>query len=172
MRVVFLLTALLSSASAAEPQHRAVALPHSIGRFGEWQAATHPEGGETVCYAFTRAEASTQQIPGRGDVVLTVTRRRHDVAAISAGFALSGHEDAALQAGATRLLFYIAGRSAFARDNAAAIAAFGHEQSVAARLPGPKGVIAQDRFSLKGFASAFQALQKICPADARPKAAP
>jgi hypothetical protein len=118
-----------------------------------------------VCYAFTRAEASTQKIPGRGDVVLTVTRRRHghDVAAISAGFVLSGHEDAALQAGPTRLLFYIAGRSAFARDNAAAIAAFGHEQSVAARLPGPRGVVAADRFSLKGFASAFQALQKLCP---------
>ncbi len=140
-------------------------MPHSIGKFGEWQAATHPEGDAVVCYAFTRAELSQQKLVGRGDVVLSVTRRprSHDVAAISAGMVLSGHEDAALIAGSTRLLFYIAGRSAFARDNKAAIAAFGHESSVAVRLPGPKGIVANDRFSLKGFASAYQALEKACP---------
>ena len=139
--------------------------PHAIGKFGQWQAATHAEGGATTCFAFTRPEASPQHIPGRGDVVLSVTRRpaSHDVVAISAGFALSGHEDAPLQAGATRLLFYIAGRSAFARDNAAAIATFGHEASVTARLPGPHSVIASDRFSLKGFTEALAAMSKACP---------
>jgi hypothetical protein len=148
----------------ADPARHAGA-PHSIGKFGQWQAATHPEGDALTCFVFTRAEASPQHIAGRGDVVLSVTRRArgHDVAALSAGFVLSGHEDAALQAGQTRLLFYIAGRSAFARDNAAAIAAFGHESSVTARLPGPRGLVAVDHFSLKGFASAYAALARACP---------
>jgi hypothetical protein len=139
--------------------------PRSIGKFGQWQAATHQVDGAVTCFAFTRAEASAQHIPGRGDVVLSVTRRpkSHDVAALSAGFVLSGHEDAQLQAGATKMLFYIAGRSAFARDNAAAIAAFGQESSVTARLPGPNGVIATDHFSLKGFAGAYAALAQACP---------
>ena len=151
----------LTTQALAEPVR-----PHAIGKFGQWQTATHAEDGGTTCFAFTRPEASPQHIPGRGDVVLSVTRRprSHDVVAISAGFVLSGHEDAPLQAGGTRMLFYIAGRSAFAHDNAAAIATFGHEASVYVRLPGPRGVTANDRFSLKGFAEALAAMSKACPA--------
>ena len=95
-----------------------------------------------------------------------MTRRphSHDVVALSAGFVLSGHEDAPLQAGGTKMLFYIAGRSAFARDNAAALASFGHELSITAKLAGPRGITATDRFSLKGFASAYAAMVKACPA--------
>jgi hypothetical protein len=148
---------------ARSPAHGGA--PKSIGTFGQWQAATHKVGDSLTCFAFTRAEASPQHIAGRGDVVLSVTRRpaSHDVAAVSAGFVLTGHEDAQAQAGGVKLLFYIAGRSAFARDNAAAIAAFGHEASVTARLPGPRGVVAVDHFSLKGFARAYAALDKACP---------
>jgi hypothetical protein len=98
--------------------------------------------------------------------VLSVTRRpgRHDIVAISAGFMLSGHEDAPLQAGTTKMLFYIAGRSAFAHDNAAALATFAHELSVTARLQGPRGMTATDHFSLQGFNGAYAALAKACPA--------
>ena len=151
---------------AAAPSSAQPARPHVIGKFGQWQAATHAEGGAATCFAFTRPEAGPARIPGRGDVVLSVTRRprSHDVVAISAGFPLSGHEDAPLQAGATRLLFYIAGRSAFARDNAAAITVFGHEASVTARLPGPRGIVAADHFSLKGFGDALAAMARACPA--------
>jgi hypothetical protein len=160
--------------TAHPPAHRAThgGAPKPIGTYGQWQAATHREGDAVTCFVFTRAEASPQRIPGRGDVVLSVTRRpqSHDVAALSAGFVLSGHEDALLQAGSTKMLFYIAGRSAFARDNAAAIAAFGHEGSVVAKLHGPRGITAIDHFSLKGFASAYAALAKVCPA--APAAAP
>jgi hypothetical protein len=141
-----------------------VGRPHAIGKFGQWQAATRREGDATTCFAFTRAEAGGPRIPGRGDVVLSVTRRprSHDVVAISAGFPLSGHEDAPLQAGGTHMLFYIAGRSAFAHDNEAAIATLIHESSVAARLAGPRGVVATDHFSLKGFAGALAAMRKAC----------
>ncbi len=147
------------------PAHHAGAL-RSLGKFGEWQVATHSEGDAVTCFLFTRAEASAQHVPGRSDVVLSVTRRphSHDVVALAAGFALSGHEDAPLQAGPTKMLFYIAGRSAFARDNAAALASFGHESSVTARLAGPRGVTATDRFSLKGFGTAYAAMTEACPA--------
>ncbi len=168
MRAVLLILLLLALPARAEPAHAPTHhdASRSLGKFGEWQAATHGDGDAVTCFLFTRAEASPQHIPGRSDVVLSVTRRprSHDVVAISAGFVLSGHEDAPLQAGATRMLFYIAGRSAFARDNAAALASFGHEVSVMARLAGPRGVLATDRFSLKGFSSAYAAMVKACPA--------
>jgi hypothetical protein len=153
------LTALVHTGRAS------AAAPHSIGKFGQWQAATHKDGDATTCFAFTWAEAAPQHVPGRGNVVLSVTRRpqSHDVVALSAGFLLSGHEDATLQAGTTRMLFYIAGRSAFARDNQAAIATFGHELSVTAHLHGPRGITTADHFSLKGFAAALAAMEKACP---------
>jgi len=162
--IVLMSTLAASAEPAKAPAHHAGA-PSFIGSFGQWTVATHREGDATTCFVFTRAEASPQHIPGRGDVVLTVTRRpkSHDVAALSAGFVLSGHEDAPLQAGSTKMLFYIAGRSAFARDNAAAIAAFGQEGSVVAKLNGPRGISATDHFSLRGFASAYAALAKACP---------
>jgi invasion protein IalB len=149
---------------AKAPAHHDGA-PLFIGKIGQWTVATHTEADAKTCFVFTRAEASSQHIPGRGDVVLSVTRRpgRHDIVALSAGFMLSGHEDAPLQAGATKMLFYIAGRSAFAHDNAAAIATFGHELSVTARLNGPRGITATDRFSLQGFGGAYAALAKACP---------
>ena len=149
---------------AKAPAHHPGA-PVFLGTFGQWSVATHTEADTKTCFVFTRAQASPQHIPGRGDVVLSVTRRpkRHDVVALSAGFVLAGHEDARLQAGATKMDFYIAGRSAFAHDNAAAIATFGHESSVSAKLNGPRGITANDRFSLQGFSGAYAALAKACP---------
>ncbi len=148
----------------AQPHHAGA--PVFLGTYGQWTVATHTEADTKTCFVFTRAQASPQHIPGRGDVVLSVTRRpnRHDVAALSAGFLLSGHEDARLQAGTTRMDFYIAGRSAFAHDNAAAIATFGQEPSVSAKLNGPRGITVTDRFSLQGFSSAYAALAKACAA--------
>ena len=167
MRAILPVLLLLAHAASAEPARLAMhhAGAKSLGKFGEWQAATRGDTEAATCFVFTRAEASAQRIPGRSDVVLSVTRRprSHDVAAVAAGFMLSGHEDAPLQAGSTKMLFYIAGRSAFARDNASAIAAFGHESSITAKLAGPRGIVAMDRFSLKGFATAYAAMTKACP---------
>ncbi len=69
--------------SAAKPEG-----PKAIGRFEDWTAATNSEAGQTVCYAFVRATNSAPALPGRGDVVLTVTERPsgRDAVAISAGF--------------------------------------------------------------------------------------
>src|SRR4051794_10701895 len=49
--------------------------PKAIGKFDDWTAATHQEGGAAVCYAFTRAQSSSPALPGRGAVILTVTER-------------------------------------------------------------------------------------------------
>ena len=59
------------------------------------------------------------------------------------------------------MLFYIAGRSAFARDNKAAIAAFQREQCCRPAA-WPEGMVAKDRFSLKGFARVSE-LKRLSP---------
>ena len=144
LTLVLLLLAAIPAALAATHLHAALAAPRphpartphraappsatapkSIGVWDRWQAATHEEGGQLVCYAFTRA-AGVTALPGRGDVVLTVTERPgiRDAVAISAGYAYSKDAIVDVQVGANKVPFYAAGRSAFARDGRAAVADF------------------------------------------------
>jgi hypothetical protein len=140
--------------------------PQALGKFEDWQAATFNEGGQTVCYAFTRARSSTPALPGRGDVLLTVTHRQtaRDAVSLGAGFAYPQGASVTLQAEKLALDFYTDKRSAFARDGKAAVAAFARAASVVAKSPGPKNAVVADTFSLKGFSAAYAAIGKACPA--------
>ena len=140
--------------------------PKSIGKFDDWQAATHSEGGQMVCYAFTRVQSSAPAVPGRGDVVLTVTQRPsgRDAVAISAGFAYPAGAEVMLAAEKAELPLYTSGRSAFARDGHAVTVAFDKARTAVAKSPGPKGVAVTDTFSLRGFTAAYAAINKACPA--------
>ena len=139
--------------------------PRSIGKFDDWQAATHTEAGATVCYAFTRASGSAPALPGRGDVVLTVTQRPggRDAVAISAGFAYPPSAAVTVAVEATQLAFYTSNRSAFARDGRAAVAAFERGRVAVARSPTVRGPAVSDNFSLRGFSPAYAAINRACP---------
>jgi hypothetical protein len=175
MRPLFLALAvpLLAAATAFAQQHKPAAAPppakadgpKKLGVFDDWIAATNKEAGDTVCYAFVRANHSTPKLPGRGDVVLTVTQRPsgRDAVAISAGFAYAPNASVTVQADQTGLDFYAAGRSSFARDGHAAAAALGHSKQVTSRSPGPRNAVVVDVFSLRGFARAYEAINKACP---------
>ncbi len=144
----------------------ASAAPKSIGKFDDWQAVTHQEAGQLVCYAFVRAASSQPALPGRGDVVLTVTQRPggRDAVAISAGFAYAPNADVQMSVEQTQLGFYTAGRSAFARDGKAAVAVFEKARQAVAKSPGPRNTAVSDTFSLRGFSPAYAAINKACPA--------
>ncbi|HET9018826.1 MAG TPA: invasion associated locus B family protein [Acetobacteraceae bacterium] len=146
-------------------QHHRTTGPQAIGTFEDWTAATNKEAGQTVCYAFTRARASTPALPGRGDVVLTVTERAsgRDAVAISAGFAFAANATAKLAVDGHSFDLYTAQRSAFARDGHAAAKAMEHGHEAVAHLPGPKGAEIADTFSLRGFDKAYAAIVKRCP---------
>ncbi len=137
----------------------------SIGTFDDWQAATNVEAGQTVCYAFTRGKTASRKLPGRGDVVLTVTRRgaAQDAVALNAGFAYGPNASVALQIDKLTVDFYTAQRYAFARDGLAVIAAFQKAANATAKSPVPKAADVTDSFSLKGFKQAYDAISKACP---------
>jgi hypothetical protein len=140
--------------------------PKSIGKFDDWTAATHQESGQTVCYAFTRAQSSTPVLPGRGAVILTVTERPsgRDAVAIESGFTYPVNATVTVQVDQAGLEFYTAQRAAFARDGKAAVAALHKGSRAIARSPGPKDASVTDTFSLKGFGPAYAAIVKACPA--------
>jgi hypothetical protein len=148
-------------AAASNP---AAAAPKPIGKFEDWTAATHQESGQTVCYAFTRAQSSAPSLPGRGAVVLTVTERPsgRDAVAIEAGLSYAANAAVTVQVDQSGLDFYTSGRNAFARDGKAAVSAFGKGSRAIARSPSAKEVT--DTFSLKGFGQAYAAIVKACPA--------
>ena len=162
------LTAPLRAASqeSAKPAPARADTPRPLGTFGDWIAATHHEADQTVCYAFTRARSSSSKIPGRGDIVLSVTERPsgRDAVALSAGFAYPANAEARLQVEKASFALYTAQHSAFARDGHAVVAALlkGHE--VAIHSPAPRHLQVTDQFSLRGFAAAYAAINKACPA--------
>lgn len=146
-------------AAAAKPP-----APKPIGAFDDWQAATYDEGGQTVCYAFTKARVSAPKIPGR-EAILTVTHRvgMRDAVSLSAGFEFAQGAEVEVSADKAKFQFYTAKRSAFARDGHAAITAFGGVKQVTAKSPHPQKKEVLDTFSAKGFAGAYGAINKACP---------
>jgi hypothetical protein len=148
-------------AAAANPD-----APKLIGKFDDWIAATHPESGVPVCYAFTRAQTSIPALAGRGRVVLTVTQRPsgRDAVAMEAGFSFAADATVTVQADQTGSDFYTHQRAAFARDGHAAVVAFKASGRAIARSPGPHDATVTDTFSLKGFTAAYEAISKACPA--------
>ncbi|WP_428483266.1 invasion associated locus B family protein [Rhodopila sp.] len=139
--------------------------PKQIGKFDDWTAATHPESGQLVCYAFTRAQSSNPALPGRGQVILTVTERAsgRDTVALAAGFTYPANATVTVQVDQTGLEFYTYQTNAFARDGKAAVAALDKGARAIARSPGPKDASVTDSFSLKGFSAAYAAIVKACP---------
>jgi hypothetical protein len=172
MRTLFLALLLLPAVALAQPKPAArpatpaANAPKPLGKFDDWQAAIFNEGGQAVCYAFTRARTSTPALPGRGEVLLTVTHRlaAHDAVSISAGFAYATGAAVTVQADTAALEFYTAQRSAFARDGKASVAAFQKASAAVAKSPGPKAATISDSFSLKGFSAAYTTIGKACPA--------
>ncbi len=153
-------------APSSHPAATHPAGPKAIGKFEEWTAATNVEAGQTVCYAFTRAQSSQPTMSGRGDVVLTVTERSapRDAVAISAGFTYAQNASVTVAVEGASFDFYTAQRSAFARDGHATVMAFQKGAKVIAKSPSPKGPAVSDTFSLSGFSAAYAAIIKACPA--------
>ena len=169
MRAAFLTTALaaLFAVPALAQQGGASSGPRRLGDFNDWTAAVHAEGGQRVCYAFTRASRTD---PQRDNVILTVTHRNagRDQIAISAAYTFPRNAAVTVTVGQRELPFYTGGSSAFARDGRAAIAAFRSGANATSRGPRAAGRgTATDTFSLSGFTAAYEAISRECPPSGR-----
>ncbi|WP_421991938.1 hypothetical protein [Roseococcus sp.] len=166
-----ILLTLALPAAQAQPARAPGARPAQLGAFQAWTAATHMEGGQKVCYAFTRAR-SIEGVPGReqNNVMLVVTHRPggRDQVAFRAAYAFPRNAEARLFVGSTELPFYTSGDTAFARDGRAVVAALRGGREALGRGPGPNGRgQATDTFGLNGFGQAYDAISRECPAARR-----
>jgi hypothetical protein len=138
------------------------ARPQKLGEFQSWIAATYPEGGQKVCYAFTRTS--------RQGVMLTVTHRpgRRDTVTVSAGYTYPRNAEAMGVIGGNDLPFYTAGSTAAARDGKMVVQAMRNGREMLLRGPGANGRgTTSDTFSLAGFTAAYDAISKECPPGGR-----
>ncbi len=158
---------IVAAPAAAQPRVQ----PERLGTHGAWTAAKHQEGGQTVCYAFTRASESSGAPGNRVAVTLTVTHRPtgRDQVAVSVGYALPRSAESVLTVGNAEFRSYaVVGSSAFFQNGAQLIAAFRNGREAVARSPGPPGrQPVTDGFSLSGFTAAYQAISRECPPRAR-----
>ncbi|MBL6458105.1 hypothetical protein JMJ55_22465 [Belnapia sp. T6] len=153
LRLALILGTILVPAAQAQQ-----ARPQKLGEFGAWIAASYAEGGQKVCYAFTRT--------GRQGVLLSVTHRptTRDTVTVTAGYAYPRNAEATATVGGTDLPFYTAGSTAAARDGAAAVRAFRNGRDAVLKGPGANGRgTVSDSFSLSGFTAAYEAISKECP---------
>lgn len=166
LALVFAVPAAAVQKKPAEAHHAAAdSGPKEIGSYDAWTAATFDEGGHKVCYALTRVQSSTPTLPGRGEVVLTVTERPavRDTVAVTAGYTFPPKASVTMQVDQTGIDFFTRERDAYARDGKAAVAAFQRGDRAILRSPGPKDQHVTDTFSLKGFSAAYAAVVKACP---------
>lgn len=174
MRGLAFASLLLLAIPAAQAQQRSAptaARPAQLGSFQAWTAATHVEGGQKVCYAFTRAR-SIEGVPGReqNNVMLVVTHRpgSRDQVAFRVGYSFARNAESKLFIGSNELPFYTSGDTAFARDGRAVVAALRGGREALGRSPGPNGRgQATDTFGLSGFTQAYEAISRECPAPRR-----
>lgn len=157
-------------------QNRAPQGPRALGTYQGWTAATHTENGQKICFAFTRATRA-EGVPGRTaqNVTLMVTHRPQgrDQVAVRNGFTHGRGAEARLIVAQTDLPAYTSRDSAFLRDGRAAVGAMRSGREAMLRSPGPNGRgQAQDIFPLAGFAAAYDAISRECPAAAAPAPAP
>jgi hypothetical protein len=175
MRGLALASLLMLAVPAAQAQQRSApaARPAQLGSFQAWTAATHTEGGQKVCYAFTRAR-SIEGVPGReqNNIMLVVTHRpgSRDQVAFRVGYSFARNAEAKLFVGSSELPFYTSGDTAFARDGRAVVAALRGGREALGRSPGPNGRgQATDTFGLAGFSQAYEAISRECPPAAAPR---
>ena len=146
------------SARGVEP-----AGPTILGTFGAWTAGMYRRGQEDACYAFTLTTKSSRR-PGKHRVgMITVSKRKGRAAGVvlSPGVPYPKAASTSLHVGRRGFAFSTAHNSAFAQDSPAVIEALAHGLTARTRRPGPTHHL--ERFDLRGFTQAYDAVTTACP---------
>ena len=155
----------LALPAAALAQQSGAPVATSIGVFGDWQAATYVDAGQTVCYAFTRPLVGGKPTTSPGEPVLSIAERPtiRDAVAIAAGFTYPSGAVVPVTIGNVKQDFYTSGSSAFSRDGSALVGPMKNGSELSSVAPGPGRGSTTNHFSLKGFTAAYDAIVKACP---------
>ncbi len=143
-----------------------------LGDFGDWSAFKFFEDGKPACYMASQPKKSEGDYKKRGDVFALVTHRpaegRRDEVSFVAGYTHKTDSTVQVKIGSKTTKLFTQGDTAWAADKET-------DQSVVKQMvkgskmtvqgSSARGTLTTDRYSLKGFTKAHQAIDKACPAN-------
>jgi hypothetical protein len=142
--------------------------PQPIGSFGDWQALTFQEEGQSGCYVIAEPARKEGNYTSRGDVYALVTHRPTDaklnVFTIIAGYTYQPGSEVIAEIGGERFSLFTQEGMAWAADadDAKIVDALKRGAGMVVRGVSSRGTETTDTYSLTGFTKAYNAIGRAC----------
>lgn len=142
----------------------------TIGKFRDWTAYTHDEGGNEVCYVATSPEKEEGNYSRRGEVFAIVSHRpaegARNVVSFIAGYPFKdGSEVSVSIDGRREFTLFTHGDAAWAydEDDTKLVEAMKAGGRMVVKGTSSRGTLTTDTYSLMGFTNAHGAITRACP---------
>jgi hypothetical protein len=169
MRTALWFAALAVLLFGAPPVAVAQERPRVIGEYTDWTAIRFRENGETVCWISSAPLESNPKNVRRGDIYVLVTHRPAsntlDEVSVYAGYPFANASEASIEIGGREFKMFTNGQSAWAYDSdadKALVRAMIRGSSMVIRGTSQRGTETVDRYSLRGFTAARNAINQAC----------
>jgi invasion protein IalB len=143
--------------------------PQPIGDFGNWQALTFVEEGNTGCYMLSEPDRMEGAYKSRGEVYALITHRpadnTRDVVTIIAGYDFKPKSEVTVQIGGEKFALFTDGGMAWALDaeqDRALVDAMKNGSSMVVLGVSTRGTKTTDTYSLSGFTKAYNSISDAC----------
>ena len=143
--------------------------PRVIGEYSDWTAIRFREDGETVCWISSAPLESSPENVRRGDIYILVTHRPAsrtlDEVSVYSGYPFATASEAVIEIGGAEFKMFTDGQTAWAYDAAAdkaLVRAMVRGSSMVVRGTSQRGTTTIDRYSLRGFTAARNAINQAC----------
>ncbi|MQX35947.1 invasion associated locus B family protein [Roseospira navarrensis] len=142
----------------------------TIGKFRDWTAYTHDEGGNTVCYVATRPTEEEGNYTRRDEVFAIVSHRpaegARNVVSFIAGYEFKDGSEVSVSVDGRRdFTLFTHGDAAWAydEDDAKLVDAMKAGSQMVVKGTSSRGTLTTDSYSLMGFTNAHSAISSACP---------
>jgi hypothetical protein len=169
MRTLFWFAALAFLAFGTPPVGLAQDRPRVIGEYSDWTAIRYRENGANVCWISSAPLESDPKDVRRGDIYVLVTHRPasdvRDEVSVYVGYPFAGGSEAVIEIGGREFPMFTDGSTAWARDaeaDKALVRAMVRGSTMLIRGTSRRGTDTLDRYSLRGFTAARNAINQAC----------
>ena len=166
LRPLFICTVLAWAALTAGAQAEETNL---LSTQGVWEAYQETEGGKKVCYIGSLAKKATGKYKKRGETYVLITHRPAEksanVVSVKAGYTYQENSEVEVIIGAEKFKLFTDSGHAFAYDqktDGRLVKAMIRGAKMVIKGTSSRGTKTTDSYSLKGFTTAYKAINKAC----------
>lgn len=140
-----------------------------IGTYESWTASMFSDGKGKVCYLHSNPVKSAGKYKKRGDTYIQVTHRTkekiRDEVSVTAGYTYRKDSSVTAEIDGQKRTLFTAGGTAWSDDakaDRALVKAMRAGRELVIKGTSGRGTLTVDRYSLKGFTAAHNAINKAC----------